>query len=233
MRYLLVILTFFIFSCQSDSDQIPTIPVVAGVTIHTDGEPGDWSAVSSFFETEDFKSPWDDSPYGKTRFRAVADRDTLYFCFEAADSTPITQPFTRELDVADGDRVEIFLSPDSTMASYYCFELGPTGDNLDYHGQFYRNFDDRWNLEGLRTATRQTPSGYVVEGVIPMAFLKKLSPGNEGYLTFYMGLYRAEYRKPFTEENPVQWICWVDPQTPEPDFHVPASLRPVQIALFE
>jgi len=233
MRYLtMVLLLGAMLACSPrESDRLPSVPAVAHAPLAVDGYLQDWAALDTVFEVSDFHSPWRDTPFGPTRFRAIADSAWLYFNFEVADSLLVALPFAQESDVASGDRVEIFLSADSTLGNYYCLEMGPRGDVLDYRAAYYRQFDDTWDLPALAVATQATTGGYVVEGRIPLRFLRGLSEDipPTGTFTLYMGLYRAEYDKAHTEADPVQWLTWIDPNTADPDFHVGASFHPIQI----
>lgn len=228
---LLVPFTFHACSRWGNQDNIRVvIPVVEYAFIDINGDLSDWKRLPHVFETLDFQSPWSAKPFGRMVFRAIADSAWLYFSFEVNDSTLVSVPFTEELDVSLGDRVEIFLSGDVALTDYYCLEVGPYGDVLDYQASYYRQFDDTWNLTDLTVCALPVANGYTVEGRIPLAFLRQLNNQIVGSpLTFWMGLYRAEYRERHTAPNPVQWITWVSPLTAEADFHVPSSFRKVYI----
>lgn len=233
IRYIQVMLLLPVaLACsQRRSDSLRSIAAVQHAAITVDGHLPDWKNLSASFEVRDFHSPWVDTPFAPTVFRAITDSAWLYFSFEVADSLLVMLPFTEESDVASGDRVEVFLSGDSTLGNYYCLEMGPKGDVLDYRAAYYRQFDDTWGLPDLAVAAQVIPGGYTVEGRIPIDFLRSLSEDTlpAGNFTVYVGLYRAEYQKAHTEADPVQWLTWVDPNTAAPDFHVPSSFRPIQI----
>lgn len=230
-RYLIIVLLLGMACSQRQSDRLPAVAAVAHAALTVDGHLQDWRALDAVFDVSDFHSPWHDAPFGPTRFRAVADSAWFYFGFEAADSLLIMLPFALEQDVASGDRVEIFFSGDSTLGNYYCLEMGPRGDVLDYRAAYYRLFDNTWDLPGLTVAAQTIPGGYTVEGRIPLGFLRGLSRDTltAGNFGIYMGLYRAEYHKAHTQADPVQWLTWIDPNTADPDFHVPTSFHLIQI----
>ena len=91
--------------------------------------------------------------------------------------------------------------------------------------------------------------GYVVEGRIPRATLAEMGlPRLEPGAKVLCGLYRAEFShdrsgKPVAHRETIHnqgrkldgpppiedWISWIDPKTPEPDFHVPSSLGWLEI----
>jgi len=232
-RYLLaVLLLAAMLACsQRQSARLPSVAAIVHAPVAIDGHLQDWDALDAVFEVSDFHSPWSDLPFGLTRFCAIADSAWFYFAFEATDSLLVARPFVQESDVASGDRVEIFLSGDSTLNTYYCLEMGPYGDVLDYRATYYRQFDDTWDLPDLAVVAQAIPGGYAVEGRIPLGFLRGLSGDTltTGNFTVHMGLYRAEYHKAHTEADPVQWLTWIEPNTTEPDFHVPTSFHPIEI----
>ncbi len=233
MPYLWVVLILGLsLACsQHKTGRLPSIDAIPHAAITVDGHLQDWKALDAALKVADFHSPWDDTPFGQTEFRAIADSVWFYFSFQVSDSLLISVPLTQESDVASGDRVEIFLSGDASLRNYYCLEIGPYGDVLDYRAAYYRQFDDTWNLPGLAVATQVFQGGYAVEGRIPVDFLRGLSteiPANGNFM-FWMGLYRAEYNKLHTTPDPVQWITWIDPATSDPDFHLPSSFQEVRI----
>jgi hypothetical protein len=147
------------------------------------------------------------------------------------------------------DRVEMILSRDEQMNKYFCFEIDSRGRTFDYQASYYRQFDPKWKCKGLETAAAPTKKGYTVEGRIPLATLvemgfPRLVPGEK----ILCGLYRAEFShdrsgKPVVQRETIHnrgrrlagpppiedWMSWIDPKTPEPDFHVPSSLGRLEI----
>jgi hypothetical protein len=168
-----------------------------------------------------FTNPWDKDVNPYTSLRMLKDDEHLYFYYEVADEEVILDPtFSKEDDVGKEDRVELFFSKDKDMQEYYCFEMDPKGRTLAYVAKHYRKVDFNWDApEGFKIATREFSGGYAVEGLIPLGFLNPLVKDG----AVYMGAYRAEFSKKEggTLEN---WLTWVDPKTPKPDFHVPSSL---------
>ena len=62
--------------------------------------------------------------------------------------------------------------------------------------------------------------GYRVELTFPLETLRGWGLAPDG--TLHLGLYRADAVRP----DEIFWYTLIDPRTPEPDFHVPASLFP-------
>lgn len=192
-----------------------------------------------------FRFPWKSDPAPRTEFRALCDPEFLYFSFDIEDADIVAVGrFSDEADAVLEDRAEIYFSLDDRMGRYFCAEIDSLGRALDYSASHYRKFDRAWKLDGLTAAGLQRPGGYAVEARVPLASLEalgfpRLKPGTK----IRWGMFRAEFshdrsgktapaapsihnlgRK--TEGPPPieNWISWVDPKTPEPDFHVPSSL---------
>ena len=68
------------------------------------------------------------------------------------------------------------------------------------------------------TADAASKSGYRVEISFPLETLRGWGLAPDG--TLHLGLYRADAVRP----DEIFWYTLIDPRTPEPDFHVPASL---------
>lgn len=215
----------FAFLCASS---LPVIAQVApalytgysgGNAVTVDGviNKREWKRV---VPERDFVYPWREEQAPATRFYAKVDDGFFYFAFRANDADIVLHDFSKELDVAEGDRVEVFFSADPDLREYYCLEIRPDGKVLDYKASFYRKFDDAWDFVGLEVAAKIHSFGYTVEGRIPLKILEDVGIVAEN--CFYMGLFRAEYNssKPVPE---VKWISWMKPGSADPDFHIPAA----------
>jgi hypothetical protein len=172
-----------------------------------------------------FVYPWSKKTAPKTEFRALADKDCLWFSFEVEDhDIVLADDFAGESSVDQEDRVEIFFAADNTLARYYCLEIDPLGRVHDYAASSYRKFDSEWNCPGLRTAARIGKRGYTVEAAIPLQTLADLlgravSPGTN----LRIGLFRAEFRHGAESPENEEWISRVKPDSANPDFHVPSA----------
>lgn len=208
----------------------------------------DWSRANV---ERQFRFPWKKGVTAPpTEFRALCDDTYLYFTFQVEDADIFVLDTLRDkVDICFEDRVEMFVSRDALMSRYYGFEIDPRGRAYDYSCAYYRKRDTDWTCPGLETKASQTPSGYVVEGRIPLESLvdlgfPRLRPG----VRILCGLYRAEFShdlsgKPVEQKETIhnhgrkldvpppieEWISWIDPKTPEPDFHVPSSLGWLEI----
>lgn len=184
---------------------------------------GEWNHVK---KESDFTFPWRNRQPPMTDFFAKIEGQYFTFAFQVKDHDIVVTNFREEFDVAQGDRVEIFFAKNRDLKEYYCLEISPKAKVLDYKASFHRKFDESWNMEGLLVAAKIQKDGYLVEGRIPLKELESLGILNskEKGSCFLMGLYRAEYSTAKSGDKPkIEWISWVSPDTPEPDFHVPSS----------
>lgn len=153
----------------------------------------------------------------------------LFFAFDVTDSNVVAlPPSPREHDVDSQDRVEVFLWSGRSSDTYYCIEVGARGAVHDYAARFYRQFNDAWSPQGLKTTVMLTASGYCVEGEIPRAAVQAMGLRLQEGERLKAGLFRADFQ-PGAPDAPT-WICWVDAHGPEPDFHVAGSFGTVVLA---
>lgn len=224
------------------SDKTYRAPLVDDARITLDGladEPA-WSQAPA---ERDFTFPWKAVPAPATEFRAVCDRQALYFHFRVHDDDIVVEePFQQELQAVFEDRVELSLARDDRLSDYFWFEVDSRGRVFDYRAAFYRKIQPEWTLEGLTVKAAPRTRGYQVEGRVPLASIEKFGIRLEPGRRVRLGVFRAEFshdrsgRKVSELENihnlglkhegppPLEeWISWVDPGTTEPDFHVPAA----------
>ena len=188
------------------------------VVRHT-GDSLNWESVGAI---KDFRFPWEQREASRTEFRALWNDGELHFRFDCDDTDLVLAeaPECKER-VLGSDRVELFFTPDLSLDSYYCLEMTPKEDVLDYAARFYRQVDWDWRFGGVTTHGVIVGKTYSLEGRIPTSTLRDLGilRGRE----MYVGVYRAEFHH--REDGTVHqgWMPWVDPKTERPDFHVPAS----------
>lgn len=214
----------------------------AGISLDGMADEPFWSQAAA---ERDFTFPWKPATAPATEFRALCDRDFLYFTFRVHDEDlVIVEPVREKQDIVAGDRVELFFSTDPEMWNYYCLEIDPRGRVFDYRASYYRRFDRAWSWPEVETGASSLTEGYAIEGRIPLASFEALGfPRLRPGVKIFCGLYRAEFShdrgdapavpqdgKPAEGDRsdgppPVKdWISWGDPKTEKPDFHVPASL---------
>lgn len=203
------------FSCDKSTQAKLSVPF-SEKEIKVDGviNEGAWEQA---ILVENVHSPWDKNSMDKTKFKAFVTKNYFNFCFQVMDNTLITVPFEKELSVASEDRVELFFSKDTTLAKYYCIEIDPNGNRLDYSAKNYRDFNESWNFKSAMVATKITDNGYLVEGQISLKELNELGILNP----FYLGIFRADFKS--YEPDDVTWFSWIKPSSSQPDFHIPSA----------
>ena len=181
-------------------------------------------------EITDFTYPWDDQEPPSTLFRAHTQDARLHFHFIVEDPEVVVEERQFVETTVDGeDRVEIFFAKDESLTDYWCIEIDPLGRVHDYHARFYREFDADWDCPGLEAAAEPTPTGYEVTASIPLQSLEELlgrpvQPGT----SIRIGLFRADFFGPpgaTRGASTTNWISWVRPRSPQPDFHIPSAFR--------
>ncbi len=183
----------------------------------------------------DFAFPWRDEPCPATSFRAwqcsSALHGTLHFEFEALDrDIVLDQSADADQAVLDSDRVELFFATSADLSTpYYGFEIDPRGRVYDYSARYHRQFDPTWTFDGLTITTAEiNDEWYRICGLFSLPTLAGLGciqPDN----SLIVGVYRAEFSHLPDGTLQRDWISWLDPQTPTPDFHVPASFGRFQL----
>ncbi|HEY5748784.1 MAG TPA: carbohydrate-binding family 9-like protein [Chryseolinea sp.] len=183
------------------------------------------------YALDDFVFPWEPGqPRAAITFRALHDDDALYWQFRVQDSDIKTYVNTNEKsEVLFSDRVEIFLSTNPTLSTYYCLEIDSLARVYDYRASHYRKFDIHWQWPSgqLWAGARRDEGGYVVTGRIGLQSLTDLGLLTNGILRG--GLYRGKCMEINLEKEAMQWISWVRPASATPDFHIPSSFGIFQL----
>ena len=170
---------------------------------------------------KDFQYPWQDKIPPPTQFRALHSKDTFYFQFQVEDHDLYAEVVENEqMEVAESDRVELFFCQNHHLDPYYCLEMDYLGRLLSNSAKFHRKMDYTWNWpEGFQFKSEQMANGFLVEGSISKASLRALGLLQQNEMK--VGIFRGQYSN--QKGQGAQWISWVDPQTPKPDFHVPSA----------
>lgn len=209
------ILSWIVVNKQESTNSISIKKIERDINVDGRIEAGEWA---SFDSIKGLCAPWSSVGSDQTVFKFFCSSSYLNFCFDVVDKTPITFDFVEELTVAKEDRVELFFSATPNLSKYYCIEMDPLGNILDYSAKYYRKFNEAWDFSQTKIATHIAPGGYLVEGRISLSELAKLGIQE----SFYLGIFRADYINKKTNE--VIWYSWIDPGTDEPDFHIPSAL---------
>ncbi|OBU22114.1 carbohydrate-binding family 9-like protein [Photobacterium aquimaris] len=202
-------------------------PVIDGIA-----QDNEWKSAQAL---TDFTFPWRDTPAPATEFKAVWHADSLYFQYTVTDANVAigTDP---ERAILDSDRVEIFLAKDVQLSRYYTMEIDPKARvfsaeaSYDMINQKRASLDSNWTWKGLEIKASLTDSGYVVEGKLPLQTLTDLSLWqNKQQTQLLCALMRAEFTQQADGKLDMGWMTWIDPKTPQPNFHNPQTFGQCQL----
>jgi hypothetical protein len=177
----------------------------------------------------DFSFPWIEREVPATEFRArwTPGDQRLHFCFDVVDDDIVLgEGEDSKAQVIGSDRVELFFAVDESLSRYYALEMDPRGVVLDYAAKFHREMDWQWSIDDLELETDMREDGYSVVGSLSLDELNRLGcvhSDSDGGRYLIAGAYRAEFHRDADGKVIEDWIAWVDPQVPTPDFHVPSS----------
>lgn len=105
--------------------------------------------------------------------------DELRVLFTCTDTKPWATMTTRDAPIYEEEVVEVFLDPVGDLGSYFEIEVNPLNAVLDVVARRNRSGyakDFSWRCDGLRTAARITPAGWVAEFAIPFPSLAATPP---------------------------------------------------------
>jgi hypothetical protein len=204
--------------------------IAAGeVSITGDGTSPGWKHASVL---TDFSYPWEKEIPLRTAFKAVHDKQSVYFLFDVDDPHAHVELVTHDkMEVIDCSRVEIFFRKDQQLSPYYCLEIDATGRVLDYRGYFHRQFDFGWcwPSNSMTVASRRHEKGYVVELGISKQSLSELGLLSDNSWRLQAGLFRADNTHTVRPREHMRWISWVRPDAASPDFHIPSAFGLLQL----
>ena len=172
----------------------------------------------------DFCSPWSTEKGTKVTFKALWDREKLFFNFTVLDTEIHLEKRDDSFDsIGKSDRVELFFRTDSTLNPYYCLEIDPAGRIMDFMAHPNTNFNFNWNWPKNDLVVKSTVNAdsFSVEGSISMQSLKTLNLIKNNKIE--TGVFRAKYIKRQNENFEPNWITWVNPNIETPNFHIASS----------
>ena len=145
----------------------------------------------------------------------------FHFRFEVVDADVcVATTVKHPLDLANGDRVEVYFVPDAKMEKgYRCAEIDASGRVLSYAVDEKKKFDWFWKFSTLESEAKRTSDGYTVEGSVSIDELKSFGVDPA---SFYLGVFRAEMSAP---GKTAKW-CSAAPLVLPAHFHQPAMLFP-------
>lgn len=195
------------------------------------GEPSTAFPSNNLWESAErlqtFHQPWGKEECPEILFKALHDNEFLYLRYQVQDPDVLLfEGGNGKMDVTQSDRVEIFLSTDPQLKTYYCLEIDPSGNILDYSATYHRIFDFQWTWPDghIFVATDIGSSDYEVDIRISKQSLNQLGLIKDNALCagIYLGHCIALPDKG-KQNAKLNWLTWIDPLVENPDFHVPTS----------
>ncbi|OXA78196.1 Carbohydrate family 9 binding domain-like [Flavobacterium aquidurense] len=172
----------------------------------------------------DFSSPWKEDAISKIEFRALWDLENLYFKFIVFDTDIYIDEKDNSFDsIGNSDRVELFFRKNEAIDPYYCLEMDTSARIMDFKAKPNKDFDFKWKWpkEDLKVISLKDKNSFTVEGRISIASLKELNLIQNNIIE--AGVYRAKFSLAENLQYDATWISWVNPNTPEPNFHIASS----------
>ena len=172
----------------------------------------------------DFRSPWSDEKGSEITFKALWDREKLFFNFTVLDTEIHIEKQDNSIEsIGSSDRVELFFRPDNSLNPYYCLEIDPSGRIMDFMAYPNKNFDFNWKWpkNDLVVKSAVNANSFTVEGSISIESLKSFNLIKNN--TIETGVFRAKYIKGQNGCFEPNWITWVNPNTETPNFHIASS----------
>lgn len=185
---------------------------------------GDDQLWDSALVLTDFCSPWNDEKQSEIKFKALWDRENLFFNFTVLDTAiHLEKTGTSVESIGNSDRVELFFRPDDSLNPYYCLEIDTAARIMDFIAYPDKNFDFNWNWpkDAINVKSSVNADSFTVEGAISIASLERFNLIKNNKIE--TGVFRAKYnQKDYFGFEPT-WITWVNPNTETPNFHVASS----------
>jgi hypothetical protein len=172
----------------------------------------------------DFCSPWNAEKQSEITFKALWDRESLFFNFTVFDTAIHIEKYDDSLQsIGNSDRVELFFRPDNTMNPYYCLEIDTAARIMDFIAYPDKNFDFNWNWpkDAIAVKSSANTHSFIVEGAISISSLKRFDLIKNN--SIQTGVFRAKYNKKEDLSFEPTWISWVNPNTETPNFHIASS----------
>ncbi|PWA11622.1 sugar-binding protein [Flavobacterium laiguense] len=172
----------------------------------------------------DFCSPWDSKKQSEITFKALWDRENLFFSFTVLDSSIHIEKLDDSIDsINNSDRVELFFRPDISLNPYYCLEIDSAARIMDFIAYPNKDFDFNWSWpkNDIVVKSSVNENSFTVEGSISIQSLKDFNLIKNNKIE--VGVFRAKYFKGQNGCFEPTWITWVNPNTETPNFHIASS----------
>jgi hypothetical protein len=173
---------------------------------------------------DNFISPWNTDEKSEIIFKALWDREKLFFNFTVFDTeVHIDKKDDSVESIGNSDRVELFFRQDDSLNPYYCLEIDTSSRIMDFMAHPKSNFDFNWNWpqNDLVVKSSITTDSFIVEGSISIESMKNFNLIKDNKIE--TGVFRAKYKKTLNESFEPTWITWVNPNTETPNFHLASS----------
>ncbi len=173
---------------------------------------------------DNFVSPWNTDKKSEIIFKALWDRENLFFNFTVFDTEIHIEKKDDSVEsIGNSDRVELFFRPDDSLNPYYCLEIDTCSRIMDFIAYPNSNFDFNWDWpqNNLKVKSSINADSFIVEGSISIKSLKRFNLINNN--TIETGVFRAKYKKTQNKTFEPTWITWVNPNTETPNFHLASS----------
>lgn len=173
---------------------------------------------------DNFVSPWNTDKKSEIIFKALWDRENLFFNFTVFDTEIHIEKKDDSVEsIGNSDRVELFFRPDDSLNPYYCLEIDTCSRIMDFIAYPNSNFDFNWDWpqNNLKVKSSINADSFIVEGSISIKSLKRFNLINNNIIE--TGVFRAKYKKTQNKTFEPTWITWVNPNTETPNFHLASS----------
>jgi hypothetical protein len=172
----------------------------------------------------DFCSPWNDEKQSEIKFKALWDRENLFFNFTVLDATIHLEKSGASVEsIGNSDRVELFFRPDDSLNPYYCLEIDTAARIMDFIAYPDKNFDFNWNWpkNDIEVKSSVNAESFTVEGAISIPSLQRFNLIKNNKIE--TGVFRAKYNQKEDLGFEPTWITWINPNTETPNFHIKSS----------
>jgi hypothetical protein len=173
---------------------------------------------------DNFTSPWNTEKRSEIIFKALWDREKLFFNFTVFDAEIHIEKQNDSVEsIGNSDRVELFFRPDDSLNPYYCLEIDTSARIMDFIAYPNKNFDFNWNWpkNDILVKSSINADSFTDEGSISIDSLKSFNLIKNN--TIETGVFRAKYREKQNGLFEPTWITWVNPNTETPNFHIASS----------
>lgn len=229
--FLILSLAVFLFiSCDAPQENIYSVKKLKLNQIKVDAKKSndEWRLIEPI---QSFQNHWDDAELPFTSVSIASDQKRLYFLFELTETSHIYRDMEDQIEsIALSDRVEVFFAQDKSLERYYGLEMDLWGRYFSFSGSHYRKLNKKWKWPGkneIKIKAKTLDQNSIVELSVSLKTLRQLGLLHEDG-TMLIGLFRADFYRPEIL-SAVRWISWQDPQTKEPDFHVPEAFAKIKL----